>query len=89
MSFWNIIGDNLLFRWLFGFHKHDEPKRCLRCTSSSFGNKDIIDDNTHTSVGSRHENSYSRYDSHDYCYTQSYDDFHEEQDDYDMMDDDF
>lgn len=33
--------------------------------------------------------SYSRYDHHDYGYSQSYDGFHDEQNDYDMMDDDF
>lgn len=31
----------------------------------------------------------SRYDNRDYGYSQSYDDFHDEQDDYDMMDYDF
>ncbi|WP_289733043.1 hypothetical protein [uncultured Duncaniella sp.] len=55
----------------------------------SFGNKYIVDDNdTHSGFG-RHKNSYSRYDNHDYGYSQSYDDFHDEQDDYDMMGDDF
>ena len=44
---------------------------------------------THAGFGRHHENSYSRYDIHDYGYIQSYDDFHDEQDDYDMMDDDF
>jgi hypothetical protein len=54
-----------------------------------FGNKYIVDDNdTHSGFG-RHKNSYSRYDNHDYGYSQSYDDFHDEQDDYDMMGDDF
>lgn len=45
MSFWNIIGEFFLFRWLFVSHKHDETKQNLSDTSSSFGNKDIIDDN--------------------------------------------
>lgn len=43
----------------------------------------------HTGFGRHHENSYSRYDNQDYGYSQSYDDFLDEQDDYDMMDDDF
>lgn len=89
MAFWKYIGEFLLFRWLFGSHKHDEPGRDLSDTSSSFGNKDIIDVNdTHSDFGC-HENSYSRYDNRDYGYSQLYDDFHDEQDDYDMMDDDF
>jgi len=89
MKLWNYIGEFFLFRWLFGSHKHNKPGRDLSDTSSSFGNKDIIDvTDTHSGFG-RHENSYSRYDNHDYGYSQSYDDFHDEQDEYDMMDDDF
>ncbi|WP_305483349.1 hypothetical protein [Paramuribaculum intestinale] len=90
MSLWNYIGEFLLFRWLFGSHEHNETKRDLSDKSASFGNKDIIDDNdTHTGFGRSHDNSYSRYDNRDYGYSQSYDDFHDEQDDYDMMDNDF
>ena len=90
MTFWNYIGEFFLFRWLFGSHKHNESKRNLSDTSSSFGHKDIIGNNdTHTGFSRRHENSYSRYDNYDYGYSQSYDDFHDEQDGYDMMDDDF
>lgn len=90
MNVWNYIGEFLLFRWLFGSHKHKETKRDLSDTSSDFGNKDIIDvSDTHIDFGRRHDNSYSCYDNHDYGYSQSDDDFHEEQDDYDMMDDDF
>jgi hypothetical protein len=89
MTFWNYIGEFFLFRWLFGSHKHDEPKRDLSDMSASFGNNDIIDDNdTHSRFG-RHGNSYSRYDNRDYGYSQSYDNLHDEQDDYDTMDDDF
>lgn len=90
MSLWNYIGEFLLFRWLFGSHKHKETKRDLSDTSNSFGNKDIFDDtDSHISFGRCHNNSYSRYDDHDYDYSQSYDDFYDEQDDYDVMDDDF
>ena len=89
MSIWNYIGEFFLFRWLFGYHKHNEPKRDLSDMSASFSNKDIIDvSDTHSGFG-RHENSYFRYDNHDYGYSQSYDDFHDEQDDYDMMNDDY
>lgn len=90
MSFWNYIGEFFLFRWLFGYHRHNETQQNMSDTSSSFGNKDIINVNdTHTDFGRRHDNSYSRYDNHDYGYSQSFDNFHDEQDDYDMMDDDF
>lgn len=41
------------------------------------------------SFGKRYDNSYSRYDNHDHGYSQSYDNFLDEQDDYDIMDDDF
>ncbi len=47
------------------------------------------DADSHTGFESRYDNSYSRNDNHDYGYSQSYDDFLDEQDDYDMMDDDF
>ena len=50
-----------------------------------FGNKYIVDDNdTHSGFG-RHKNSYSRYDNHDYGYSQSIEDFHGGAGDYDMM----
>lgn len=89
MSIFRYIRGFFLFRWLFGSHKHNETQQNISDTSSSFGNKDIIDDNdTHSGFG-RHGNSYSRYDNLDYGYSQSYDDFYDEQDDYDMMDDDF
>lgn len=89
MNFWNYIGKFFLFRCLFCSHKHNETKHDLSDMSACFGNKDIIDDNDMRSGFGRHENSFSRYDNHDYGYSQSYDDFHDEQDDYDMMDDDF
>ncbi len=89
MNIWNYIGEFFLFRWLFGSNKHNETKCNLSNTSSSFGNCDIIEDNDTHSGFVRHENSYSRFDNHDYGYSQSYDDFHDEQDGYDMMDDDF
>lgn len=89
MSFWTYIGEFFLLRWLFSSHRHNKTQQNISDMSSGFGNKDIIDVNdTHSDFG-RHENSYSRYDNRDYGYSQSYDDFHDEQDDYDMMDDDF
>ncbi len=50
---------------------------------------DALDDYDPTDSDSYQSNSYDKYDHRDYGYSQSHDDFHEEQDDYDMMDDDF
>lgn len=83
MSFWNYIGEFFLFRWLFGSHRHNETKRNLSDTTTNFDNRGIIDDNdSHIGYG-------SRYDNQCYDYSQSYDDFHDEHDYYDMTDDDF
>lgn len=89
MSIFRNIREFFLFRWLFGSHRHNGAQQNMSDTSSSFGNKDNIDDDDTHFGFVRHENSYSRYDNHDYGYSQSYDDFHDEQDDYDMIDDDF
>lgn len=86
MKFWNYIGEFFLFRWLFGSHKHDET----RYKSISSDNRDRVSDmDSHIGLKSHYNNNYSRFESHDYVYSQSYDDFHDEQDDYDLMDDDF
>ena len=90
MSLWNYIGEFLLFRWLFGLGKRDATEH--DSYGSSFRSfRDDFDNHTNpdTGSGSRYDSPYSRYDHHDYGYSQSYDDFHDEQDDYDMMDDDF
>lgn len=90
MKFWNYIGEFFLFRWLFGSHKHNEPKRDVPNTNPRSADRDFANDLDSHIVGIRHsDNSYSRYDNQNYGYSQSYDDFHAEQDDYDMMDDDF
>lgn len=90
MSFWNYIGEFLLFRWLFGSHKHTEAKRDAPNETVNPVDSDSLDDpDSYMRYGSRPDNSYSRYDNQDYGYPQSYDDFLDEQDDYDMMDDDF
>ena len=71
MNLWNYIGEFFLFRWLFGKHQHTE------C-------------NITPKIKSRNSRGYSSnsYDSNKYDWSsQSYDDFHEEQDDYDIMDD--
>lgn len=90
MKFWSYIGEFLLFRWLFGSHKHNEPKRDVSDTAISPAHRNLEDDiDLLFGQNSRYDSSYSHYDEHDYGYSQSYDDFLDEQDDYDMMDDDF
>lgn len=89
MSFWNYIGEFFLFRWLFGSHKHNETKRDLSDPTTNFENGYIDELDSHIDFGKHYENCYSHYDNKGYGYSQSYDDFHDEQDDYDMMDDDF
>lgn len=71
MKIWNYIGEFFLFRWLF-----DK----LQSTENN--------DNTFRESSDPHgysSNSYGNYK----CdrESQSYNDFHEEQDDYDMVDD--
>jgi hypothetical protein len=141
MSFWNYIGEFLLFRWLLGkFRKsttehdsHTEVSGASINGNSEYlnGNLDegIAPDDAITDVGNnllddsdnseelddldifiRNNNgnnrSYPHHRDFDCDYhssghrsshndwssgscSQSYDDFHDEQDDYDMMDDDF
>lgn len=89
MPFRNYIREFFLFHWSFGIRKHGETKHNVSDTTTRSGNGDINDLDPHTCFCSRHENRYSRYDNHNYGHSQSYDDFHDEQDDYDMMDDDF
>ena len=90
MIFWNYIGEFLLFRWLFGSRNHNEAKRDGSDSTISSVDRNFSNDlDSHIGFGSRYDKSYSRYDNQDYGHSQSYDDFHDEQDDYDMMDDDF
>lgn len=89
MLLWDYIGEFFLFRWLFGLHKHNEVKRNMSDTAINSLNKDCLDDHDSYIDYRSHDNSYSHYDNKDYGYSQSYDDFLDEQDDYDMIDDDF
>ena len=50
---------------------------------------DALDDFDPTDSDDYQSNRYTKYDHRDYGYSQSHDELHEEQDDYDMMDDDF
>ncbi|MDE5595652.1 MAG: hypothetical protein K2I89_08790 [Muribaculaceae bacterium] len=74
MKFWNFIGEFFLLRWLFG-------------------KVEAINDNLKDSESCRYNHNLSSrnyYCDNDYDWNnQSYNDFHDEQDDYDMMDDDF
>lgn len=142
MSFWNYIGEFLLFRWLLGkFRKstteHDTHAEGLRTSVDSDGESlydnhdenispiddagtpvddDLIDDSGNSEelddldrfmrknngnnrscmhlgdYGSDYHSSGRHSFQNDWNSVnslQSYDDFHDEQDDYDMMDDDF
>lgn len=90
MSFWNYIGEFFLFRWQFGSHKCNETKHDVLDTDIRFSGRDFANDmDSHIGLDRHYDNCYSCYDNQDYGYSQSYDDFHDEQDDYDMMDDDF
>ena len=88
MSIWKYICEFLLFRWLLGSHNHNDTKQNLSNTATSSNDYNMTDDtDSHIGYGSRYDNSSPRYYNQNCDYSQSYDDFHEEQDDYDMMDD--
>lgn len=90
MAIWNYIGEFFLFRWLFGSHKHNEVKCDVLDTNIKSADRDFADDlDPYIGYESHYYNNRSRYNNQDYGYSQSYDDFHDEQDVYDMMDDDF
>ena len=71
MTFWRYIGEFFLFRWLFGKLQHTENNHNPVRKSSDFHRY------------SSNSNGSSKYDWD----RQSYNDFHEEQDDSYMMDD--
>lgn len=79
MKFRNCIGEFFLFRWLFGSHKHNDSKHDVSDTT-------IFPDDSDFANG---KDSHIGYDNQDYDYSQSLEDFFDEQDEYDMMDDDF
>lgn len=79
-----------MFRWLSCSHKHNEARHDVSNTNLSHADIDFANDlNSRIGFGRHKDNSYSRYDNQDYGYSQSYDNFFDEQDDYDMIDDDF
>lgn len=90
MGFWNFIGELFLFRWLWGSRIRGEGKSSDADTTVH----SLRDDNNDSSDlfpsgGSNYENDRFDVDNRDCDYSISYDDFLDEQDDYDMMDDDF
>lgn len=137
MTFWNYIGEFLLFRWLFGkFRKAttEHDKHTAVAGTSINGNseylngnldEEIAPDDAVTDVGNNliddsdnseelddldifmrnnrsclhhgdYDGDYHSSGRHDFqndwdsgSYSQSYDDFLDEQDDYDIMDDDY
>lgn len=118
MSFWNYIGEFLLFRWLFGnrnknhsadstytdysyrhynaddsfdTNNHHQSSRSLYRGADIYDDEDdALDDFEPTDSDDYQFKDFTKtYDDHNHGYSQSYDDFHDEQDDYDMMGDDF
>lgn len=89
MKFWNYIGESFLFHWLFGSHKHNKAKPDVPDATVNPVDSDSMDDLDSYMRFGRHSDNCSRYGNQDCGYTQSYDDFLDEQDDYDMMDEDF
>jgi len=91
MKFWNYIGEFFLFRWLLG-KLHKTEKGVSNSNNRQQFMSDCVEDNDTTVLRSNschYGQSYrNSYDSNDYGWNdQSFDDFHEEQDDYNMMDD--
>ena len=84
MKFWSYIGEFFLFGWLVGLFKKHEHSEVVK-SGDRFVDNDLTDD----SDAHDHYHGHTRFDHDDYGFTQSVDDFLDEQDDYDMMDVDF
>ncbi len=99
MNIWNYIGEFLLFRWLFGNRNKSHnvsSSRHVDTTDYTPRRIDIedyiandLDDDLRNMRGSNYNrvhghNNYSNYGDY-----QSQDNFLDEQEDYDIMDDDF
>lgn len=73
MSFWNLISEFILFRWLFGHRNHSDSTHHYPF-NDTFGATRYSDN------------------EEDHTYDVSHNDYNcflDEQDDYDMLDDDF
>lgn len=97
MSIWNVISDIILFRWLFRNLNWNEQSgntfEQLKPTKKKPNHEEIDStefsfnrSSTNFSRGSKYDNRHF-YDYNNSGYSHSFDNFHEEQDDYDMMDD--
>lgn len=77
MKFWNIIREFFLFSWLFGHHNKSDKNQGVASSEAPIvpNGSDWPDDD-----GELDDLDNGRYG-------QSFNDFHEEQDDYDMMED--
>ncbi len=99
MSIWNYIGGFLLFRWLFGNRDKNHnvgsshPVDTTDYTPARVDIEDYIANDLDEDLRDMHDSDYGCDYSHDeysdYDGDQSQDDFFDEQDDYDMIDDDF
>ncbi len=95
MNFWNIIGEILLFRWLFGSHRRHETDDDMSDLTFGRNDRNLFEDNYMPfGSGSHHSHTHNNHTHNDFghnnhSYNQSFDDFDDEHDDYDMMDDDF
>lgn len=83
MKFWHYIGEFLLFRWLFGTHESDNTQHDVPSSANRLYGEDIIDDCMLHHYDNRPEDDY--YDG-DY---ESYNNFLDDEDDYDLLDDFF
>lgn len=82
MKFWNYVSEIILFDWLVRLFKKHEHREEVK-SGDRFVDNDLTDDfDVHD-----HYYGHTQFDHDDYGYTQSADDFLDEQDDYDMMDD--
>jgi hypothetical protein len=91
MSLFKYISEFFLFRWLFGFHWHNEAKcGVLDATVNPVDSESLDDLDSGMRYGNHPSDKiYSCYDNHHDDSSRAYDDFLDEQDDYGMMDDDF
>lgn len=98
MSIWHCIGRFLLFRWLFGNRDNSHNVGCFRPADTTDYTPERVDIEDFTNdldedLRDMHDSDYGCDYSHDeysdYNGYQSQDYFLDEQDDYDMIDDDF
>lgn len=105
MKFWDILSEFIVFRWLFGSRRHHSAESAEndvdeRADTPAYSDSldSIVDEIVRRDTGGSsykhsydrsYDNSWSRNDSWDRGYSQSDEDFLDEQDEIDMMDDMF